>query len=438
MRKYIGCGIYSKFYLILFISIVFQILNEAIYKFNYYENIFDEVKIFHNRGHEYFSKHILIHLIFSYTGLFIFSIPFYIYYNKLEKNILDSSSSFERRKPLLKQYFFILLIVFLWIVEEYLFIFYNFILGGLDSWFLELLIVCYLAREKLHISFYKHHKLSLAINLLPFILKCISIILSTKLEKETSNLIYIKHIWMIPLGILIYIMLALIRSFVNLKIYKISNILFFPNKLLMIYGLIGAIITSIFCIFTSIFNCNDGEIQNYFCNVSKNNITDKYIDSFSIYHNTFQEYSNNDKTQITIEILVIIFGGITFFINKFLSLKIISTDIVLYVYTFPILFLFKKIILIINTLFISKRFFIKDILGINKLKFFLDLIGDIFYFISFLIFSEIIILHCRTFYNNTHICRCRERVARYDEDKVRIHENDILEDDLYEDINILK
>ena len=77
-------------------------------------------------------------------------------------------------------------------------------------------------------------------------------------------------------------------------------------------------------------------------------------------------------------------------------------------------------------------------MGINKLKFFLDLIGDIFYFISFLIFSEIIILHCRTFYNNTHICRCRERVARYDEDKVRIHENDILEDDLYEDINILK
>ena len=206
----------------------------------------------------------------------------------------------------------------------------------------------------------------------------------------------------------------------------------------MIYGLMGAIITSIFCVFTSIFNCNDGEIQNYFCNVSKNNITDKYIDSFSIYHNTFQEYSNNDKTQITIEILVIIFGGITFFINKFLSLKIISTNIVLYAYTFPILFLFKKIILIINTLFISKRFFIKDILGINKLKFFLDLIGDIFYFISFLIFSEIIILHCRTFYNNTHICRCRERVARYDEDKVRIHENDILEDDLYEDINILK
>ena len=73
---------------------------------------------------------------------------------------------------------------------------------------------------------------------------------------------------MIPLGILIYLILALIRSFVNSEIYKINNYYsIFPNKVLMIYGLMGAIITSIFCVFTSIFNCNDGEIQNYICNV---------------------------------------------------------------------------------------------------------------------------------------------------------------------------
>ena len=296
----------------------------------------------------------------------------------------------------------VLLIVFLWIVEEYLFIFYIFILGGLDSWFLELLIVCFLAREMFAIQIYKHHKLALAISSFPFILKYISIILSSKLEKKTSNLVYIKHVWMIPIGILIYLILAIIRSFVILAIKKINDHVFISqNKILMIYGLMGAIISSIFCIFTSIFNCNEGEIQNYFCNVSKDNNTDKYIDSFPIYHNTFQGYSNNDKAQIMIEILVIIFGGITFFINKFLSLKVINcSNPIIFSYSFPIIFLFKKITLIINTLFISKSFFIKDVIGINKLKFFLDLIGDIFYFISFLIYSEIIELNfCKFNYN---------------------------------------
>jgi len=87
MRKYIRCGLYNKYYLILFISIIFQVVNEAIYRFNYYENIFDDVKIFHNNGHEHFSKHIFIHLIFSYIGLFIFAIPFHIYEIKYKKKI---------------------------------------------------------------------------------------------------------------------------------------------------------------------------------------------------------------------------------------------------------------------------------------------------------------------------------------------------------------
>ena len=87
MPKYIICSYFNKYLLFIIISIVFQIVNEAIYGFNYYENIFDDVKIFHNKGHEYFSKHILIHLIFSHICLFIFTIPFYIYENKLSKTL---------------------------------------------------------------------------------------------------------------------------------------------------------------------------------------------------------------------------------------------------------------------------------------------------------------------------------------------------------------
>ena len=118
------------------------------------------------------------------------------------------------------------------------------------------------------------------INFFPLILKFISIVLSVKLEKETTNLIYIRHIWVITVGILIYSILGLIRSFVNLKIKKISDSYYpSPNKILMIYGLMGAIITSILCIFTSNFKCNLGEIQDYLCKVSEtNNNSNKYID----------------------------------------------------------------------------------------------------------------------------------------------------------------
>ena len=434
MRKFIRCGIYNKYYLILFISIIYQIVNEAIYRFNYYENIFDDVKIFHNDGHDYFSKHILIHLTFNYVGLFIFAIPYYIYEIKLEKNDLSFSYSFKKLKKY-NDYYFVLLLVLFWVAEEFLFIFYTLILGGLDSWFLELLIVCYLTQKMFDINFYKHHKLALTISSFPLILKYISIILSSILEKKTSNLIYIKHIWMIPVGTLIYLILALIRSFVNLGIKKINdNMLISQNKILMIYGLIGAIITTIFCIFTSIFNCNEGEILNYFCNVSKKNNIYKYIDSFPIYYNTFKGYFNNDKTQIMIEVVVIIFGGITFFINKLLSLKAIkSLNPIIFVYSFPILFLFKKITLIINTLFISKSFFIKDVMGINKLKFYLDMIGDIFYFISFLIYSEIIELNFCQFNYFTRRGIIEDRVPRpepyydpYDED-IDDKDDDLLE-----------
>ena len=399
MANLISCGNFHKFFFILFISIIFQFINEAIYGFNYFENIFDEVKIFHNKGHEYFSKHILIHLIFSYIGLFIFTVPFVIYdlfYSKKIENKKISVFSYKsRKKKKMKQYFWILLIAFLWVVEEILFIFYSFILEGLEFWLLELLIVCYLSSKMLRTEIYKHHKLAMLLNFFPLIIKYILIVLSSKLEKKTSNLIYIRHMGVIPVGILIYIVLAFLRSFANIKIKEIIDFNFASiNKVIMIFGLMGAIITSILCIFTSNFNCNLGEIQNYVCKVSENNSTNNYIDSFSIYHNIFQGYSNGDSSQIKFEIMVIIFGVITFVISKYsFLLSIRGLNPVIFAFSFPILFLFRKIALIINTLIISKSFYIRDVIGIKKLKFIFDMIGDILSLISFLIYAEILELN---------------------------------------------
>ena len=93
------------------------------------------------------------------------------------------------------------------------------------------------------------------INMFPLILKFISVVLSTKLEKETSNLKYIKHLWIILVGIIIYLIMTFLRSFANLKIKRIidtrSN---FQYEVFIINGLIGIVIISIVCFFTSNLN----------------------------------------------------------------------------------------------------------------------------------------------------------------------------------------
>ena len=178
------------------------------------------MKIFHNEGHEYFSKHIIIHLIFSYIGLFSIASIVIIFEVIIRKNncIICSFN--------LLEYYWIGLISIIWIVEDYFFIFYSLILGGLEFWFLELLIVSYLNSKMLYGPIEKYQKLAMIINIFPLILKFVSVVLSTKVQKETSNLIYIKHIWIIPVGIVIYFCINLIILLENRwsKIFKSPNL----------------------------------------------------------------------------------------------------------------------------------------------------------------------------------------------------------------------
>ena len=396
MEKYIICGLFHKYFFTLFILVVIQIVNEAIYGFNYFENIFDEVKIFHNKGHEYFSKHILIHLFFSYIGLFVLTTIIYLYKVIILKN-QSLICSFQY-----SQYIWIALISFAWVIADYFFTFYSLILGGLEFWFLELLIAFYLITQKFYIPNQIYQRLAMIINIFPLIIKFISIVLSIKLEKETSNLIYIKHLWLILVGIAIYFILALLRSFANLKFKEIINgKSHFQYEILMIYGFFGIAITSIVCLITSNFNCNIGEIQDYLCKVSENNDTKKFIDSVPIYLNILERYSKEDKTQKILEILVIIFGSLTFIANKYFYYIVLKyLDPAIFVFSFPLLFLLRKIALIINSLFISKSIFKEDVMGINKIKFFLEIIGDIFCLISFLVFSELILFKCGKYKEN--------------------------------------
>jgi len=67
------------------------------------------------------------------------------------------------------------------------------------------------------------------------------------------------------------------------------------KKLLMIYGLMGSIISSIICIITTYFKCKDIDIDNdnkkdihdYICKVKYNDTL--YFDNFNAFPKTFQD-----------------------------------------------------------------------------------------------------------------------------------------------------
>ena len=149
----------------------------------------------------------------------------------------------------------------------------------------------------------------------------------------------------------------------------------------------------IICIITTFKKC------------SKNNIACKYLFNFSdkdsLYFASFKLYFQNFKNykDILSEIAIIIIGIVSFYFYKYYSMMIIkSLSPVHLIFLSPIYFIFFKIILVINNLFYfifdkkSKimEFKVKE----AKYNFFLDISGDIFSIIGFLIYLEIFILNC--------------------------------------------
>ena len=176
MGKFISFGKLNKYSIYILVSVVFLICNKVLYGYNH-NNSFYEVKLFNNYA---FSKHILIHYIFSYFGTFLLGIIFYkihIYKNKSSnkdsKVNRKSNSQIEliyNRKNLFYNsdnlHLHILLIIFLWVVEEHLIDIYSNVLKDLDFWMIELLIISYINYKAFNIKPYAHQYLVLILNIL--------------------------------------------------------------------------------------------------------------------------------------------------------------------------------------------------------------------------------------------------------------------------------
>ena len=455
----ISLGSFNPNYKYILYSILALIIKDTLNGYNYN---FSFVEVFRKGAFENFTQHSLITHIFCYIGTFFFSIILYkieISKNQIhsleneekEKNLhkkeLISKKFYYIHNPKKNLYFsnkttyWILFVITLWIFEEHAILIYN-ILKDLDFWMIELIIVSLLNSYMFHLKIYKHQKLMFIFNLIPTVLKVCTIYLSFQDEgnlinqvsvnvtrneinenntfhainitenrstiyeyiynnKQTGRLkkLYVIFWWIVPIGIVCYLIFIILRSYVNVKIKVFMDLKYISsNKLLMIYSIIGIIICSIACTITTFFKCEEIEkdspldIYDYLCIVNnidnKKNKTRKYFDNFSVY------FRGQNTNQPLLELLIIP-QIIFFYINKYFDILIIKylTPVHLII-SFPVYYIFKKIILIINTLAIRHTFFDNDKQQNYKLeKFLLDLSGDITAIFGILVYLEIIELN---------------------------------------------
>ena len=165
----------------------------------------------------------------------------------------------------------------------------------------------------------------------------------------------------------------------------------------MLYSIIGIIICTITCIFTTFLKCEEVEqespsdIYDYICKVKdedkRNKNIKKYYDNFSIFFRL-----NGKKTFLE---LLIIPQILFFYINKYYYILIIKHLTPVHaILSFPAYYLLKKILLIINTLIYNHTFFDNVKQENYKVeKFLLDSFGDITSILGLLIYLEIIELN---------------------------------------------
>ena len=424
----ITLGPLNKNFKYILLSITFRILNDLLYGFNYSDNIFKNVKLFPGGQQKYFSQHYIVHQIFNNIGTFLISICFYKYElnsetdkikreskatNKNDSSAASSTSFdrvttfkliynssiddyFEKKNSIIKY----LIIIFLWILEEQCLNIFIFGLKDLDFWMIELLILTYLGVKMFKLEIFSHHKCSLMFNLYLCTLKIIIIILSY----QDEDILYTKRWLWIPIGISSYLILISIRSYVYLTIKWFMDLKYIsPYKLLMIFGLMGAIICTIVCLIATFVKCEDitnpndnkkEDIYDFFCK-----IYNEKLDNDTTYFDNFIFYIKNYKTNaidILKELFVVISGIITYFFFQYYSILVIKylTPIHL-IFSNPIYYSIQKLILLIYSPFqLNTKYKDNYIKNIRYAKFYIGLTGDLLSILIFLVYLEIIELNC--------------------------------------------
>ena len=407
MGKYISCGQYNKYYKYIILGIFFNILVNFIFGFDLNDD-FKQLLLFPSDGQKKLYKHVTVHEIFQYIGIFIFSCIIERISNKNEiisqgvlslltersdsKAILIFKDSQDEigRISILNFIFVITVNVCLVFSAE---IFYQLGLKIFDFWMFELLVMSYINAKMFNLKIYKHQIFAIIFNsFICLLFRLPSFILSFSLEDEKGEKdpksLYKINGWYIVLGLIIYIIIITFRAYTYIKIKWFMDLKFISSAKLVIYiSFIGILISSISCIIQTNIKCSP---KINFCEISYTNSSSKYLDNFEVY---YEKISNLENNEIIIETCVIFFGMICKFFAFYYDILIVQYLTPIHnIFYCSIYYSFIKIIALFYNKIKTNHFFNGNEEN-NKEKFyifFLDLSGNIIAIFGFLIYLEII------------------------------------------------
>ena len=428
MTSIITLGSLNSYYSYLFATIIFGLLQGFLSGFNSYNLFTKKIKI------PEISKNMFIKFFFNYLCTGIIGLILNIYQNKFYKSKNSNKNQnylgikliyndYEEEKKTTKLGCYCLLIYTLWIIGELLFVVFDLVFQDLDFWMIEICIITFYSSRLFKTKVNNHHKVAMWLNIIPFILKIISIIIpflpkkeeeKKEEKKEEDNytgglplLYYICPIYF--LAIIPHLLLITLRSYTNSRLKWLMDLKYISStKIISAYGFIGAIICFVLffpfyffadnccqllnynedCNFTS----NNYNFSNYICRIPDINDTNKSNIDYLIY---FSNDNNNNINRVGIdkEIPFSLFKIIFFFLFKYfyiMTIKILSPVHV--IFSFPLQFFFEKLIMASATMILDYSLFSED--NPAKIaKMILNFAGDIFAIISFLIYLELIVLN---------------------------------------------
>ena len=380
MGKKISFGKYNQLYKHIWYYIITKLIRE------YFLDSFFVEKVELLKG--MFPKSVLIQSAFNYLGEFIGSIFLLIY----EENSGQKQIDLNENKNLYKSFWIVVILLFLCILTFKLFFVLQ--IKGLYFWMFEILFIAIISFKLFGTPIYRHRKLGIIINLLSGLFTILSTIY--RFIDDDNKKIYTKYLWIIPIGIIFSILITLLRAYTFCKIKYLFNKLILPSQILIFSSFLGAALSFIASIISSIYPCTnhyydlkDDSFMDYFiksiCKIREKNSSVLYFDSYSVY---FKELFKNN---ILLIILFIFKIGI-FTCNKIFYIYIIKN-------------LSPEFIICANSLshILFELFdFLFFIFKNTEFKFykFYSMIAQIFCFIGSIIYLELIELHfCKLDYD---------------------------------------
>ena len=371
MGGYISFGKCNSYYKYMLFYLLSQLVDLFLFQRDYFFKLgsFDKTLV---------PSHKLIQEMCNYIGIFFFSTILLIYENIIKRGRKEKANENSSTKNISNFYtseliykdqlkgkislIKIILIIFLFfLVRQIWAAFYKCGLSGLDFWMFEIFFIYIISSKLFGNPTYKHQKISVYFILIVCgTMRIISIVL---IMNDSSHRIYKIYKIFIPIGILLFLASMYLSAYTSCKIKWLMDLKYIsPNKLLIIYGIIGTIICGIAGTISTFVPCEDKIISfdemvricSQKITRQYNNKTNYYYDSFIVHHNKiFPEYGNSFYAFKNI-CLIILKSLTIFLVNFFLLLILKYLDPLFFICVKFVYYFFVALINIITTA-IQKR-----------------------------------------------------------------------------------